>query len=63
MAPLAAFLFGLLAGFAMIRLARQRPLGGWEARLLRPLGWILMGASFAFAAALLGWALLDLAQG
>ncbi len=52
----AAFLFGLLAGFVMLRLGRGRPLAAWERRVLRPLGWALMAASLTFAVALLGWA-------
>ena len=55
---LAAFLFGFLAGFVMLRLARDKPLAAWERRVLRPLGWALMAASLTFAVALLGWALL-----
>ena len=54
----AAFLFGFLAGFVMLRLGRNKPLAAWERRLLPPLGWVLMAASFAFAVALLVWALL-----
>ena len=50
---LAAFLFGFLAGFVMLRLARHKPLSAWERRVLRPLGQVLMAASFTFAAALL----------
>ena len=52
----AAFLFGFLAGFVMLRLGRDKPLAAWERRVLRPLGWALMAASLTFAAALLGWA-------
>ena len=54
----AAFLFGFLAGFVMLRLSRNKPLTAWERRVLRPLGQVLMAASFTFAAALLAWALL-----
>lgn len=55
---LAAFVFGFLAGFVILRLGRNKPLAGWEQRVLRPLGWVLMATSLAFAVALLGWALL-----
>jgi len=55
---IAAFLFGFLAGFVILRLGRKQRLAGWEHRLLRPLGWALMAASLTFAVALLGWAAL-----
>ena len=55
---LAAFLFGLLAGFVTLRLGRNKPLSQWESRVLRPLGWALMAASLTLAVSLLGWALL-----
>ena len=54
----AAFLFGFLAGFVILRLARDKHLAAWERRVLRPLGWALMAASLTFAVALLGWAIL-----
>lgn len=54
---LAAFLFGFLAGFVMLRLGRNKLLAAWERRVLRPLGWALMAASLTFAVALLAWAL------
>ena len=57
LAGIAAFLFGFLAGFVMLRLGRNKPLAEWERRLLPPLGWVLMAASLCFAAVLLGWAL------
>lgn len=53
---IAAFLFGFLAGFVMLRLSRDKPLAAWERRVLRPVGWALMAASLTFAVALLGWA-------
>jgi hypothetical protein len=53
----AAFLFGFLAGFVILRLARDKDLAAWERRVLRPLGWALMAASLTFAVALLGWAM------
>lgn len=55
---LAAFLFGFLTGFLILRLGRDKPLAAWEHRLLRPIGWALMAASLTFAVALLGWAML-----
>lgn len=55
---MAAFLFGFLAGFVMLRLGRNKPLAAWERRLLPPLGWVLMAASISFAVVLLGWAVL-----
>ena len=59
MAPaFAAFLFGFLAGFVMLRLGRNKPLAAWERRVLRPVGWALMAASLSFGVALLGWAVL-----
>ena len=54
----AAFLLGLMAGFVMLRLGAKKPLAAWEHRVLRPLGWALMGTSLAFGVALLGWALI-----
>ena len=55
---IAAFVFGFLAGFLMLRLGRDKPLATWEHRVLRPLGWALMAASLTFAVALLSWAVL-----
>jgi hypothetical protein len=55
---IAAFVFGLLTGFVLLRLGRKKPLAAWERSVLRPLGWVLMATSFSFAVALLGWALL-----
>ncbi|MBA3511066.1 hypothetical protein [Sphingomonas sp.] len=52
----AAFLFGFLAGFVMLRLGRNKPLAAWERRVLRPLGWTLMAASLTLAVVLFGWA-------
>jgi hypothetical protein len=57
-AGIAAFVFGLLAGFVLLRLGRHKPLSAWERRVLPPLGWLLMATSITFAVALLGWALL-----
>ena len=54
----AAFLFGFLAGFVMLRLGRNKPLAAWERRVLRSLGWALMATSLTLAVALLGWAVL-----
>lgn len=54
---IAAFLFGFLAGFVMLRLGTDKPLTAWERQVLRPLGWALMAASLTFAVALLGWAM------
>jgi hypothetical protein len=47
------FVFGFCAGYTAWRLGRGKRLMGWEKKLLRPLGWILMSASFALAAVLL----------
>ena len=58
LAGIGAFLFGFLAGFAMLRLGRNKPLAAWERRVLPPLGWVLMAASLSFAAVLLSWAVL-----
>ena len=55
---LAAFAFGFLAGFAMMRLGGDKPLTAWERRVLWPHGWIIMGISLTLAVALLGWAAL-----
>ena len=52
------FLFGFLAGYAMIRLGRKKPLMEWEPKALRPLALVLMSASFTLALGLLAWALL-----
>jgi hypothetical protein len=57
-AGIAAFVFGLLAGFVLLRLGRRKPLSAWERRVLPPLGWVLMATSITFAVSLLGWALL-----
>ena len=57
-AGIAAFVFGLLAGFVMLRLGRRKRLSAWERRVMPPLGWVLMAASITFAVALLGWSLL-----
>ena len=56
-AALAAFLFGLLAGYVMLRLGRRNAVGLSELKLLRPLAWVLMTASFTLAIALLLWGL------
>ena len=61
LAAIFLFLFGFLAGYAMIRLARNEPLTAGEPKALRPLGWVLMRASFALAFGLLAWALLGAA--
>lgn len=53
----AAFIFGLLAGVVLLRLGRKKTLPAWERRLLRPLGWVVMSASFTLAAALTAWGL------
>lgn len=59
MAPaFAAFVFAFLAGFILTRLGRNKPLRGWEHRLIRPVGWVLMAASLTLAVVLIGWALL-----
>ena len=55
----AAFLFGLVAGFVMLRLGRKKPLLAWEHRVLRPIGWALMAASLTLFVALLRWAVLN----
>jgi hypothetical protein len=60
---LAAFLFGFLAGFVMLRLGRNTPLAQWERRLLVPLGWALTAASLTLAVALVGWAALTAGDG
>lgn len=52
------FLFGFLAGYAMIRLGRNKPLAAWEPKALRPLALVLMSASFTLALGLLAWGLL-----
>ena len=52
---IAAFAFGFLAGFVMLRLGSKKPLASWERRVLWPLGFVLMGSSLAIAAALLSW--------
>lgn len=57
------FLFGLCAGYTMWRLGRGKRLLAWEQKFLRPLGWVLMSASFALAAALLLGQLMALSTG
>jgi hypothetical protein len=52
---IAAFVFGLLAGFVILRLGRRKPLKPWEQRVLPLLGWVLMASSLTFAVALPGW--------
>ena len=58
-AALATFLFGFLAGYIMLRLARKKAVGQSELKLLRPLAWVLMSASFTLAIALLLWGVFD----
>lgn len=60
---LAAFVFGFVAGYLMLRLATKKQLTSWERKVLRPLGWVMMGASFALALALLAWGLLESGRG
>jgi hypothetical protein len=60
-AAFAAFLFGILAGYTMLRLGRNKPVHGLEGRVLRPLGWIVMSASFVLALALFVHALAEIA--
>ena len=57
-----AFLFGFLSGVVLLRLGRRKRLAAWEAKILRPLGWVMMAASFTLAAALLGWGLLGVGR-
>ena len=52
---IAAFVFGFLAGVVLLRLGRHKVLRPWERKVLRPLGWMVMSASFTLAAALLAW--------
>lgn len=52
---LAAFAFGLLAGFIMIRLGSKK-VGAGERHVMRSLGWVLMASSLTVAVTLLGWA-------
>lgn len=59
----AAFLLGFLAALVILRLGRNKPLSVWERRVLRPLGWALMGALLAFAVALLAWGVLQSGNG
>jgi hypothetical protein len=51
----AAFIFGFLAGIVLLRLGSRKPLSMWEQRWLRPLGWVVMSASFTLAAVLFAW--------
>ncbi|MEO7241066.1 MAG: hypothetical protein ABIW16_06665 [Sphingomicrobium sp.] len=53
----AAFVFGFLAGVVLLRLGRRKTLSRWEQKVLRPLGWAVMSASFTLAAALFAWGL------
>lgn len=53
----AAFVFGFLAGLVLLRLGRRKTLRPWEQKFLRPLGWLVMSASFTLAAVLFAWAL------
>ncbi len=54
MSPLvAAFIFGFLAGYLILRLGRHKKLTAWERLVLEPLGWLIVGASFSLATALL----------
>jgi hypothetical protein len=52
----AAFTFGLTAGYVILRLGQNKPLDRWGRHVLRPLGSVLMVTSFTSAAALLFWA-------
>lgn len=47
----------------MLSLSRRKAVAGWERKLLRPLGWVLMSASFTLAIVLLLWGLSGLATG
>lgn len=47
------FGFGLCAGYVLLRLDRGKRLYSWEKKWLPALGWILMAACFALAAAFL----------
>ena len=54
------FAFGFAAGYVLFTLERRKRLFGWERRVVRPLGWLLMSASILLALALLlgaaaGW--------
>lgn len=54
-------LLGALSGYTLRRLARRKPLGGWERKVLFPIGWMLMGLWFSVAAIALlatGWSLM-----
>jgi len=48
------FLYGLAAGFLVVRLRRSRAAGA--PRWVLSLAWLTMVASFVLAALLLGWA-------
>ncbi len=52
-AAIIAFLYGLAAGFVILRLGRNRRRRAGDSKLLVAAGWILVGLSFALAAALL----------
>ncbi len=52
-AAILAFLYGLAAGFVILRLGRHRRHGRAGSRLLIAVGWVMVGLSFALAASLL----------
>ena len=53
----AAFAYGLVAGFLLVRLRRGRVRSGREWTLLSYAGWLILALSFTLAAALIGYGL------
>lgn len=44
------FVFGFFAGYVLFSLDRRTRFFGWERKVLRPLGWVMMSASLALGA-------------
>lgn len=55
MAALSFFLYGLVAGYLIVRLKRLKREGRPPSRALWTAAWIVMVISFALAALSLGW--------
>lgn len=55
MAGLFYFLYGLVAGYLLVRLRRLQCEGRPPSRTLWAVGWIMMVVSFALAALSMGW--------
>ena len=55
MAGISFFLYGLVAGYLLVRLQRLKRDGQEPSRTLWAIAWIMMVVSFALAALSIGW--------